>query len=312
MPRTRTRRSEAGAEEDTSAPLRHSLLDTATLSASDRLGGSSSILTAAPTATTESSGGGPEAISPSQNKRLQGKVSSCVECRRLKLKCTRSNNTNRWPCNQCVRRKCGDICPGGTSTPTTKAGNEALLRHYRKRIADLEAKLNSVTGGGVADPPEVTAVTDNSASSNDGIGQRASAAPRIERALPPTHVPAHPPSSSHSATELLQQDDAEPVGFSGMNDPQTHSSRPTAPLSGHASQQNSYHRATWRVDESSRLRETASYAPDRSATTFSSTGPAFYGKNAGALYGQPDTEDVSLSLAVVRPSKLSLTQSLAF
>ena len=68
------------------------------------------------------------------------KIKSCAECRRLKLKCVR-DPSGEWPCQQCQRRKCPQICPSLTSTTSARAGNERLLRFYRNRISELEAKL---------------------------------------------------------------------------------------------------------------------------------------------------------------------------
>lgn len=68
-----------------------------------------------------------------------GKIKSCSECRRLKLKCIRDGDS--WPCVPCRRRRCNELCPDGIANTTEKASSERLLRHYRSRIATLEVEL---------------------------------------------------------------------------------------------------------------------------------------------------------------------------
>ncbi|ORY25463.1 fungal-specific transcription factor domain-domain-containing protein [Naematelia encephala] len=72
-----------------------------------------------------------------RRKSTVSKVKNCAECRRLKLRCDR-----QIPCNNCLRRKTGSICPEG-ALKTTKGrrlildGQEAL----HERIACLERSL---------------------------------------------------------------------------------------------------------------------------------------------------------------------------
>ncbi|KAI0048107.1 hypothetical protein FA95DRAFT_1518037 [Auriscalpium vulgare] len=73
-----------------------------------------------------------------------GKGKACAECRRSKLKCDRE-----FPCQSCIRRGCGAICPDGTLAATK--GNKVLMAHAQKlteqvktmstRIRELEAAL---------------------------------------------------------------------------------------------------------------------------------------------------------------------------
>ncbi|KAM0791581.1 hypothetical protein ACM66B_006025 [Microbotryomycetes sp. NB124-2] len=62
---------------------------------------------------------------------------SCLECRRLKLKCNRV-----WPCEACQRRGCADLCPDKVSQPqsrTTRMTNE--LQALNNRVQLLEQAL---------------------------------------------------------------------------------------------------------------------------------------------------------------------------
>ena len=82
-----------------------------------------------------------------------GKARSCAECRRLKLKCIRERDA--WPCQPCRRRRCEELCPEGSSATTDKAASERLLRHYRTKIASLEAELKRERAvGGLLRSPE--------------------------------------------------------------------------------------------------------------------------------------------------------------
>lgn len=93
--------------------------------------------------------------SPSSTRKL-----SCSECRRLKLKCSRS-----WPCTSCLKRGCASICPTGSLTPGGGGnrfilhGSEELhkkIKEMGERIASLEdtvgcmwaAKIASMGEGG--------------------------------------------------------------------------------------------------------------------------------------------------------------------
>ncbi|KIY70755.1 hypothetical protein CYLTODRAFT_419434 [Cylindrobasidium torrendii FP15055 ss-10] len=62
----------------------------------------------------------PYSTDPSLRRRPRGGALSCAECRRLKLKCSRV-----FPCNNCVKKGCGQICPDGSLT--TGKGNRFVL-----------------------------------------------------------------------------------------------------------------------------------------------------------------------------------------
>ncbi|KAJ7634987.1 fungal-specific transcription factor domain-containing protein [Roridomyces roridus] len=102
----------------------------------------------------------------SSNGPRKSQVTSCAECRRLKLRCDRV-----FPCSSCMRRGCANLCPTGTlekgkrgflkrleqSLPSKGAGDEhtevamfvARDSAMSKRIQELEAALS---GAGIAIP----------------------------------------------------------------------------------------------------------------------------------------------------------------
>ncbi|KZP10749.1 hypothetical protein FIBSPDRAFT_199814 [Athelia psychrophila] len=75
---------------------------------------------------------------------------SCAECRRSKLRCDRV-----FPCQTCIRRGCGDLCPYGTMAATK--GNRVLMAHAQQlekqvkgmqsRIEELESALKAQSNG---------------------------------------------------------------------------------------------------------------------------------------------------------------------
>ncbi|KAF9021153.1 hypothetical protein BDZ89DRAFT_1019781 [Hymenopellis radicata] len=84
-------------------------------------------------------------------RRKPGRVpTSCAECRRLKLRCDKN-----VPCEKCVSRGCGSICPEGSLT--TGKGNRLVLanteqlhdriEHLCSRIRELETALKQLSGG---------------------------------------------------------------------------------------------------------------------------------------------------------------------
>ncbi|PFH45910.1 hypothetical protein AMATHDRAFT_70915 [Amanita thiersii Skay4041] len=71
-------------------------------------------------------------VSTSRTRR-RGMALSCAECRRLKLKCSRD-----FPCNNCVKKGCGAICPSGSLT--TGKGNRFVLANTEA----LHEKINEL------------------------------------------------------------------------------------------------------------------------------------------------------------------------
>ncbi|KAF5384815.1 hypothetical protein D9615_000960 [Tricholomella constricta] len=89
-------------------------------------------------------------------RRKPGRVpTSCAECRRLKLRCDKN-----VPCEKCVSRGCGSICPDGSLTPGR--GNRLILAnteelhdridHLCSRIRELENALRTLQES-VSDEP---------------------------------------------------------------------------------------------------------------------------------------------------------------
>ncbi|KIJ44330.1 hypothetical protein M422DRAFT_30475 [Sphaerobolus stellatus SS14] len=59
----------------------------------------------------------------------------CRECRRLKLGCER-----KWPCQNCRKRGCADICPDGIFTKGMRSTkNERLVMH--ERIGEMSSRI---------------------------------------------------------------------------------------------------------------------------------------------------------------------------
>ncbi|KAK7031348.1 putative transcriptional regulatory protein C1F7.11c [Favolaschia claudopus] len=75
--------------------------------------------------------------SSQRNKRRSVGILSCLECRRLKLKCTR-----QFPCSNCVKKGCAAICPDGSLT--TGKGNRFVLANtevLHDKISDLSSRV---------------------------------------------------------------------------------------------------------------------------------------------------------------------------
>ncbi|KAJ7104411.1 hypothetical protein B0H15DRAFT_942402 [Mycena belliarum] len=109
-------------------------------------------------------------VPAASNSARKSQITSCAECRRLKLRCDRV-----FPCSSCIRRGCANLCPNGTlekgkrgflkrleqSLPSAypKPGGEiehsevamfvARDAAMMKRIQELEAAL---AGAGIAIP----------------------------------------------------------------------------------------------------------------------------------------------------------------
>lgn len=252
--------------------------------------------------------------------QTQGRASSCAECRRLKLKCDRGSSET-WPCVQCRRRKCAELCPGSVSTPTAKAGNEKLLRHYRSKIASLEARLSAVTAQSdraslrdVASPPTTysemgrqhTEARNFSAPSSTGShrqdcdartpdlqaqletsAQREDEANQTSRDGQPSHsLPANlDPSFSASRQpmdELYWPENVSSAAQVSSIAPQRESSSSTSAVS-----------ASLPAPFNASPMESGSAAQPTQPS-----GPIYFGSSAGVLYRQPDSENVSVSTSL--------------
>lgn len=262
----------------------------------------------------------------------QGRTSSCAECRRLKLKCDRGTSDS-WPCVQCRRRKCSELCPGSVSMPTAKAGNERLLRHYRSKIADLEARLSVATGPPTADSAGVASDVRNLSQLNEDARQARSVASQSST------LSNHASSSSNHFEAQDAPSNANGIGESrpshvdAANEHRFHPSNapPLVALEHDDEQQeppvaiavdSSTHQLLEPVDTSIWSEESSSQAPprlaqasqtvppastggssrasfppvlDNEAATQPSlpSGPTYYGRAAGAFYRQAETGTVS-------------------
>ncbi|KAL1749276.1 fungal-specific transcription factor domain-containing protein [Schizophyllum fasciatum] len=93
-------------------------------------------------------------------RKKPGRVpTSCAECRRLKLKCDKG-----IPCQKCVSRGCGSICPdgqlvSGKGNRFFLANTEELhaeIEQLRARNRELEQALHAVQGGVTSSPQPTT------------------------------------------------------------------------------------------------------------------------------------------------------------
>ncbi|KAF8073426.1 hypothetical protein FPV67DRAFT_1477758 [Lyophyllum atratum] len=90
----------------------------------------------------DTAGGTPRTQDKDKNRKL-----SCKECRRLKLKCDRV-----FPCQSCVKRGCGSLCPEGALT--SGRGSRFILANTEQlhekitvlsdRVRDLEDALHAL------------------------------------------------------------------------------------------------------------------------------------------------------------------------
>ncbi|KIK60349.1 hypothetical protein GYMLUDRAFT_200447 [Collybiopsis luxurians FD-317 M1] len=87
-------------------------------------------------AKASTAGNAPKPPSQPGAKKRRGGVAalSCAECRRLKLKCSRT-----FPCTGCVKKGCAAICPDGSLT--TGKGNRFVLAN----TAELQEKIEELT-----------------------------------------------------------------------------------------------------------------------------------------------------------------------
>lgn len=257
-----------------------------------------------------------------RSARSQGRISSCAECRRLKLKCDRGASDS-WPCVQCRRRKCSELCPGSTSTPTAKAGNEKLLRHYRNKIADLEARLSAASAPPPFTQPE-SHHTDSAHlnsrseqpgssfspvfSSAHGEGIRLEQRQQDEEAgemQPPAASPQHqagymtarPPNSYVADNTQMQRPAPQ-----GVDDASDKSYEPADQMYWPDDLSDPASPIALPADASPPVSMSApgpalpsTLNNEMAAQTSVPSGPTFFGRSAGALYRQADKGNVSKS-----------------
>ncbi|KAF9461945.1 fungal-specific transcription factor domain-containing protein [Collybia nuda] len=138
-------------------------------------------------------------------RRKPGRVpTSCAECRRLKLRCDKN-----VPCEKCVSRGCGSICPDGSLTPGK--GNRLVLANTEElhdrieqlciRVRELENALRTLQDS-VSQEPHPLLRTGSLQP------QTPSHAPRTEApSLPPSLPPTRPPTSPQSPPEPVENAD---------------------------------------------------------------------------------------------------------
>ncbi|WRT68193.1 uncharacterized protein IL334_005168 [Kwoniella shivajii] len=79
---------------------------------------------------------------------------SCSECRRSKLKCSKS-----WPCTECQRRGCAHLCPTGVNTQrrtiSTVLSENARLRDRLARSSPITVSESHIAASGPAPADEM-------------------------------------------------------------------------------------------------------------------------------------------------------------
>ncbi|KDR86029.1 hypothetical protein GALMADRAFT_235239 [Galerina marginata CBS 339.88] len=145
--------------------------------------------------------GGKDKEKEQRQKKKPGRVpTSCAECRRLKLRCDRN-----VPCEKCVSRGCGSICPDGVLTPgkggrLVLANTEELherIEHMSSRNRELEHALQKLQES-ISDQPHPLLgmhlrLNIQEGSSSEPGSSSSSKSPSTSRITPPTHM--HPPDA---------------------------------------------------------------------------------------------------------------------
>ncbi|KAM0747622.1 hypothetical protein T439DRAFT_292608, partial [Meredithblackwellia eburnea MCA 4105] len=132
---------------------------------------------------------------------------SCAECVRLKLKCSRV-----WPCSNCIRRGCGQLCPQDTMAPRDSA---KLARKIKALMAENEALRNQ------AGPSSSAAINIPSSDSPADVPFTLPSAPLIspnliEAAASSFHPFPKPPSAASTSSPL---DKSTPPGGTRRSNP---------------------------------------------------------------------------------------------
>ncbi len=207
------------------------------------------------------------------------------------------------------------------STPTTKAGNDKLLRHYRSKIADLEARLSAASSQHhVAQPTSPSSPS----SSHSRADERHREALRFSNALVANSVGQdRTQSSDQPQTTDVEQQAARQESRQGHDQASIHANI-DAPLRSSyqpidhlywpdsttppglitsAVPQREPSSATSAMSASLSAAQNASPLEDRDTTqTTQPSGPIYFGSSAGVLYRQPDSENVS-SVSIRMPSR---------
>ncbi|KXN83326.1 hypothetical protein AN958_01562 [Leucoagaricus sp. SymC.cos] len=139
-------------------------------------------------------------------RKKPGRVpTSCAECRRLKLRCDKN-----VPCEKCVQRGCGSICPDGSTGVLTPGRNGRMILvgteelhdridHFASRIRELEAGLQTLQAR-VSDEPHPLLRKDilEGLPSLSGPSR-----PSTSSSVNPAPVPSPVPVQEHTRTASL-------------------------------------------------------------------------------------------------------------
>ncbi|KAK7050534.1 fungal-specific transcription factor domain-containing protein [Favolaschia claudopus] len=74
---------------------------------------------------------------PPTNAGRKSQITSCMECRRLKLRCDRI-----FPCSSCIRRGCANLCPNGT----LEKGKRGFLKRLEQSLPAYPKPGQTVDG----------------------------------------------------------------------------------------------------------------------------------------------------------------------
>ncbi|KAF7316142.1 Zn(2)-C6 fungal-type domain-containing protein [Mycena indigotica] len=150
----------------------------------------------------------------------KSQVTSCAECRRLKLRCDRV-----FPCSSCIRRGCANLCPSGTL--------EKGKRGFLKR---LEQSLPSAKPGADQEHSEVAMFVARDAAMQKRIQELEQALTGAGVPIPGTAPPTSEPSRAKRPRTLSNTDQSTDVtlGFGTLTIDSDKRSRYVGPSGGAA------------------------------------------------------------------------------
>ncbi|KJA19220.1 hypothetical protein HYPSUDRAFT_44475 [Hypholoma sublateritium FD-334 SS-4] len=155
---------------------------------------------------------------PKQKKKPGRVPTSCAECRRLKLRCDRN-----VPCEKCVSRGCGSICPNGVLTPGKN--NRMILANTEQlhdridlimaRNRELENALRSLQGT-VSDQPHPLLLEKDRLNLKITIQQGSSSDPSTpSSSKSPSTSRISPANQPHDVAETRTEEDRSNVDVFG-------------------------------------------------------------------------------------------------
>ncbi|KAJ7618930.1 fungal-specific transcription factor domain-containing protein [Mycena polygramma] len=237
--------------------------------------------------------------SASANGR-KSQITSCAECRRLKLRCDRV-----FPCSSCIRRGCANLCPTGTlekgkrgflkrleqslpAYPKPGAGGEtehsevamfvARDNAMTKRIQELEAAL---VGAGLSIPGPSSVNVAESSQENEGRAKRQRTSSISDPVRPSSPSTTDRESSSSSATMPVDTTDVT-LGFGTLTIDVENRSRYVGPSGGAA-----YLNADlWKMNASQTHSRRSSQEHTRGLSESSMSGASTSSQRASQLEGE--------------------------